>query len=258
MTRISRNASWQLCCRSRSRIASACLGALCFLGVFCLARSAGAWEPREVPGSPADTVTIVLASASAAPGELTTIEVTLGSPAELAVGVQNDIVFPPGLRVVSCAVNPGIRKESTVFSLTPVGCTPGVSCQSVTALVLSIRDTSAIADGALIYSCMAQTASTVAPGTVLRLTCLNPDASTARGEPLPAACSDGSVQVVARRCPGDCDGDGSVSIDELVTGVGIALGDHSVGICPAFDRNMNGLVTIDEIVAATRRALSGC
>ena len=60
------------------------------------------------------------------------------------------------------------------------------------------------------------------------------------------------------RCVGDCDGDGHVAINELIAGVGVALGTQPLDACPAFDANHNGTVTIDELIAAVTNALSGC
>lgn len=59
-------------------------------------------------------------------------------------------------------------------------------------------------------------------------------------------------------CVGDCNGDGSVTVDELVRGVNIALGGLEVGDCPDFDSNEDGRVTIDELIGAVNAALSGC
>ncbi|HVM95818.1 MAG TPA: hypothetical protein VMT89_05485, partial [Candidatus Acidoferrales bacterium] len=39
---------------------------------------------------------------------------------------------------------------------------------------------------------------------------------------------------------GDCDGSGSVTIDEIITGVNIALGDSPLSLCPSFDTNGDG------------------
>ena len=58
-------------------------------------------------------------------------------------------------------------------------------------------------------------------------------------------------------CPGDCNGDGSVAIDELVLGVEAAT-DGNVTACPAFDANNDGVVTVDELVTAVNAALLGC
>jgi hypothetical protein len=58
-------------------------------------------------------------------------------------------------------------------------------------------------------------------------------------------------------CVGDCNGDGEVTIEEILTGVSIALGADSKA-CPAFDRDQNGTVTIEEILAGVLSALQGC
>ncbi len=59
-------------------------------------------------------------------------------------------------------------------------------------------------------------------------------------------------------CPGDCDGDGQVSIAELIRGVNIALGSLPAGDCTAMDGNGDGSVAINELIAAVNAALDGC
>jgi hypothetical protein len=59
-------------------------------------------------------------------------------------------------------------------------------------------------------------------------------------------------------CVGDCNGGGSVSVDEIVRGVNIALGSTSLTQCPAIDANGDGQVTVDEIISTVNRALLGC
>ncbi len=54
---------------------------------------------------------------------------------------------------------------------------------------------------------------------------------------------------------GDCDGDGRVSINELVVGVNILLGTTPLASCPAIDRDGNGRATVDELIVAVRHAL---
>jgi len=60
------------------------------------------------------------------------------------------------------------------------------------------------------------------------------------------------------KCVGDCDNSGSVTIDEIVTGVNIALDSLSLNHCPRFDCNRSGRVTVDCIIAAVNAALNGC
>lgn len=62
----------------------------------------------------------------------------------------------------------------------------------------------------------------------------------------------------APSCGGDCNGDGTVTIDELVTAVSIALGAASLHSCGGLDGDGNGLVTVDELIQAVTAALDGC
>ena len=59
-------------------------------------------------------------------------------------------------------------------------------------------------------------------------------------------------------CTGDCNGNGSVTIDELVFAVQIALGEAPLEACATLDRDGNGQVSVDELVAAVDAALTGC
>ena len=63
---------------------------------------------------------------------------------------------------------------------------------------------------------------------------------------------------IPQACPGDCNGDGMVSIDELLTAVSIGLGSTPLSECAVVDANGDGIVTVDEIIQATNRALNGC
>ncbi len=58
-------------------------------------------------------------------------------------------------------------------------------------------------------------------------------------------------------CVGDCNGDGSVTVDELLTLSSIALG-NAAAACAAGDVSHDSRITVDEIVAATSAALSPC
>jgi len=62
----------------------------------------------------------------------------------------------------------------------------------------------------------------------------------------------------AARCVGDCDDSRSVAVNELVAGVGIALGTQSIDACRADDSNGDGHVSINEVIAAVANALDGC
>ena len=59
-------------------------------------------------------------------------------------------------------------------------------------------------------------------------------------------------------CDGDCNLDGSVTVNELVAGVDVALGAAPLAACVAADADGDGGVAINELVAAVNQALDGC
>jgi DNA-binding beta-propeller fold protein YncE len=59
-------------------------------------------------------------------------------------------------------------------------------------------------------------------------------------------------------CTGDCNGNHQVSVNELIIGVNIALGNQSVSACRAFDPNGDGQVVVTELIRAVGFALNGC
>ena len=62
----------------------------------------------------------------------------------------------------------------------------------------------------------------------------------------------------AQTCAGDCNGDGSVAIGEIIRGVRIAVGDVPIDDCPAIDGDGNGTLSVNELIAAVGRGLQGC
>ena len=91
------------------------------------------------------------------------------------------------------------------------------------------------------------------------------DGLTPQGEPAPWL-ADGDFGVIYRRgdyvgprgCAGDCNGDGTITIDELVRGVSIALGSNATSACAALDDDGDGSVAINELIRAVNAALTGC
>lgn len=59
-------------------------------------------------------------------------------------------------------------------------------------------------------------------------------------------------------CAGDCSGDGEVTVNELVLGVNIALGNAAIEECGSFDVNSDAEVTVTELIGAVNSALNGC
>ncbi len=62
----------------------------------------------------------------------------------------------------------------------------------------------------------------------------------------------------ASACTGDCNRDDRVAIDELITGVNIALEVTSSEVCSPLDEDADMRVVVNELVAAVDNGLSGC
>jgi hypothetical protein len=80
--------------------------------------------------------------------------------------------------------------------------------------------------------------------------------ATATATPSPTVSPTPTVVLVT--CVGDCDASGSVTVDEILTLVNIALGNAPVTTCEAGDANHDGHITVDEILTAVNNALNGC
>jgi CSLREA domain-containing protein len=65
-------------------------------------------------------------------------------------------------------------------------------------------------------------------------------------------------QATTLMCVGDCDGNGQVALDDILTMVNIALGNAEVWVCELGDSNKDDLITVDEILTAVNNALNGC
>jgi hypothetical protein len=84
--------------------------------------------------------------------------------------------------------------------------------------------------------------------------------ATATPTPTPTATATPTTRTTLPPgpCVGDCDGDGSVSVGELVLGIGMALGRDERSSCSDLDFDENGAISIDEILLGVRSALHGC
>jgi hypothetical protein len=59
-------------------------------------------------------------------------------------------------------------------------------------------------------------------------------------------------------CVGDCDGGGTVTINELITGVGMSLGRLPLSACLAFNPNNDDAISINELIQGVGNSLNGC
>lgn len=150
-------------------------------------------------------VQIRVGSATGASGTQVSVAVTLHTAGFAVAGTQNDIGFdaqtPIAVRAnghPDCTVNPDIGKTGTAFAFRPNGCTGGVDCTALRALVLGIDNTEPIADGAVLYTCRVAIAAQASAGTYpLLITPFDTLASDPEGNLLPVAGVDGSITAVA-------------------------------------------------------------
>jgi hypothetical protein len=118
------------------------------------------------------------------------------------------------------------------------------------------QGTSVIPMGAMLYSCRVAIPGSTPDGTYALGCGDGGSATTSEGGTTGLDCEPGSV-IVQTNLPGDCNGDGKVTIDELILGVNIALDLRPVTDCPAFDTDASGMVSIGELIAAVNVALNG-
>jgi hypothetical protein len=67
-----------------------------------------------------------------------------------------------------------------------------------------------------------------------------------------------STVALSEPCPGDCDYDGIVKVNEVIRGVGIAVGAVGLSTCRAADVTTDGKIGIDELIRSVDALLSGC
>lgn len=71
-------------------------------------------------------------------------------------------------------------------------------------------------------------------------------------------CTAGEPTPGPDGCTGDCGADGSVTVNEVILGVNIALGNTALSSCTAFDANGSGSVEVNELIAGVNALLNGC
>jgi len=258
--------------------------------------------PTSTPAPPTATpggAFITLGTATGSPGDQVTFSAILTVGNATIASVQNNITFDsvntPIAAVAGgpqCTLNPQINKLA-LFIFKPNGCS-GASCTGILAAALPPlppNTNAPIPDGAVLYTCTVNIASSAALGNY-RLTTDTVEGSDPVGKPVPVSGVDGMIVVVPPPtatptftptptatatptatstptktptatptripCAGDCNGSHTVTVDEILTLVNIALDNGSVAACQTADTDHNGRITIDEILAAVNNALNGC
>lgn len=206
---------------------------------------------------------LVVGSVEGSPGDDVTVDVVLRSGSFMISSASNELGYDP-VNIPFAALTNGTPDclaatgLGSAFRYRPPDCT-GVACTAVFGSVLPLTfPFNPIADGSVIYSCRVAIADDAELGTY-PVTIGNIVVGDLQGNRIMDAVGvDGEVVVVADVCPGDCNGDGMVTVDEIVRIVSIALGTANIDTCLAADIDGSGSVTVDEIVTAVSNALNGC
>jgi len=217
------------------------------------AAAALAVTPTPAPPS----VHVNIGNALGAPGDAVQVTVSLDASGVSIAATANDITLSTQaftLDPAACHVNSGIGKSLSASTLSS-----DATNTTVRVLVQSSQNTTAIPNGPL-YTCALRIAATALPGTY-RLDNALALATTSEGTTITGVGgTHGAVTVslIGRACSGDCDGNGTITIDELIVGVNIALGNRPVDDCLSLDPNGDAMVTINELIAAVGNAVNGC
>jgi len=213
------------------------------------------WAPRKCP------VTIAIGSVDAQPGQVVSVPVVLHAMGQRVATMQMSLAFDPGTPIdvradqtPDCAMNPNIQNATTTFVFEPIDCTPGVDCTGVLSTVSAGNQATPIADGTELFSCKVTVPVDASTGRH-PVSCADGEASGPSGFPLDTAWSDGAVVVA---CTGDCNLDGHVTPDELLTGVAIALGSVPISQCSALNTDLDAAVTVAELLGGINQAMGAC
>lgn len=190
------------------------------------------------------------------PGGVACVPATLLAAGASIAGTSNIISFDPTqLDIRTCDINPAIGSNTAANKqLVRIVLDPDLDEIDVGS------STNLIPDG-LLYTCTFTVAPAAAPGT---LTLTNgPGATNPSGNPIAImGGSPGAVMVTS--CTGDCNGDGVVTIGEVIKCVNLFLGNPFCNptdprlSCPVADVDLNGTVSIGEVVQCVNRFLGGC
>jgi hypothetical protein len=209
--------------------------------------------PTATPAPPV----LNLGSGVGRPGGVACLPATLSYGAPVVTGTTNDLGFDAARFALNgCAINPAIGAGSPAsknLTLTFLG----VGSERVG---ISGANSNAIPPGPS-YMCAFQVGAAVPAGSYAVTNV--PKATDDAGNDI-AGVTGAPGHLYVTSCTGDCDGNGTVSIGEVVKSVNLFLGQPICNAsdpsrsCPAADSNLDGSVSIGEVTQCINRFLGGC
>lgn len=203
------------------------------------------------------SVAVDLGGGVGRPGGIACVPVTLNGGGAQVAATSNDIGFASSFFSVNDGlINPnigsGTAANKQVASSTV---SPGLERVGVFGLSPAI-----IPDG-LLYTCRFAVDASAASGTFPLSNA--PGATDPGGNDL-AGVGGSAGQIIVTSCTGDCNGNNSVTIGEVVKCVNLFLGQpfcnltNPAASCPVADASNNGVVSIGEVVQCVNSFLHGC
>jgi hypothetical protein len=191
-----------------------------FSGTFDTGTTSGYWngllESIQLTTAPVTPIldganpTLVLSRVAGQIGQIVDLTATLHTFGSQISNLENIITFdslttPIATNVFGrpdCTVNADINKFDTFFEFLPNGCS-GNGCNQVRAVVRSLSNLAAIADGANLYTCKVQIASQTTAGIYQILSNVVTALNSVLDQ-LPVDSLPGEIGVKAKKLLGDC------------------------------------------------------
>jgi Tol biopolymer transport system component len=217
-------------------------------------------------------VTFTVGSVSGSPGQDASVTIGMsGGGGELAAG-QLDLLFDPTVLDVgdpsaACTKDPRLTQDVLVVTMPDEAAPDGkrrlrLFVGDVTAPIATFTD-------GTIATCTFHIRSEAAAAPVT-LAADRLNVSDARGNVFGSQAVSGGVSILlaaptpvpaptpGAACPGDCDGDGEVFVNEVTMAVRILAGEVPLSECPAADADGDGEVFVTDVTRAALSLGHGC
>jgi len=217
-------------------------------------------------------VTLTVGAVAGAPGDAVTVPIDLSGGEGQVATAQLDLLFDPNVVAIddpgsACAKDPRLSEHvfSAVITDSPA---PPAGLKRLRLFVGDITAPVATFDDGRIATCTFQVrANAVAAQAVLAADRLN--VGDAHGDVFGSQAVTGGVSILVPTptpgtvtahpaCPGDCNGDGDVLVNEITVGVRIMAGEVPLSDCPAADADGDGQVFVTDITRAVIALGTGC
>lgn len=207
----------------------------------------------------AATPDLSIIGATGIPGGTVSVTLALaGDDEKNGVSADADIRFPTDQLEFFPPVAANCRVDDHIAATHQIGGT--LSEAGLLSLAIFVRNLQVVplGDGVL-ATCDFHILSTAALGSApLHFDFV--DLGDSNGLDLPVSGLDGAVTIGQARpaCACDCDASGMVTVDELIRGVRIVLGEIELNACAAADTDGDGLSSIAELIQGVNATLLGC